>query len=111
MKLSSYFLKTLVMLELKDTWHESDFGDLFIQVLYKLRECLVEGKTPFYFDQGCNLLANVNNVTIDNMRGRSDKILIDIDTNPSITLWKYFVIPECEIRTADGSDPASCILL
>ena len=110
-KLSSYYLKTLVMLELKDTWHEKDLGDLFIQVLYKLRECLVEGKIPFYFDPRCNLLANVNDATIDNMRGRLDKILIDIETNPPITLWKYFVIPECETRTVDGSDPASCILL
>ena len=110
MKLSSYCLKTLVMLELRDTWRERDFADLFIQVLYKLRDCLAERRIPFYFDRRCNLMANVGNATIDNMKRRLDKILRDIEENPPITLRKYFVIQECETSTIDGSS-SSCILM
>ena len=111
MKLSSYCLKTLVMSELKDSHYERNLGDLFIQVLHRLRDCLAERKIPFYFDDRCNLLAGVSDKTIKNMKGRLEKILSDIEKNPPITLRKYFDIRDCDTRTIDGQRPSWCTLM
>ena len=92
--LSSYYIKTLVMLELEvQPW--KNFGNFFLHTLKKLKEYLTQRKIPSYFDRECNLLSNVPIVTIDNMRNRLNRILRDIDTNSPDTLRKYFVTEDC----------------
>ena len=101
--LSSYYINTLVMLELEvQSWDDKNFGNFFLHTLRKLKEYLEDRKIPSYFDRECNLLSNVPIVTIDNMKNRLNRILHDIDTDPPNTLRKYFVTQEYVLQANEN---------
>lgn len=106
-KLSSYYLKTVIMLEITHSWHDRCIDKVFIGCLRELLSCLEARNIPFYFDHSFNLLSSVNAKTIDNMRGRLERIMKDIDNNPPITVRKYFVTEECNTNTIDGRSSCS----
>ncbi|XP_066913599.1 cyclic GMP-AMP synthase-like receptor [Clytia hemisphaerica] len=110
-KLSSYYLKTLVMLVLDNQrWLDRNLYTLFIQCLKRLLQYLSDGKIPLFHDQECNLLQDLNRSTISNMKGRLERIMKDIDQNPPITLRKYFVLEECSTGSVDGAG-SSCQIM
>ena len=88
-RLASYYIKTLVMLKLdlcpdsekEDLWRDEHLGKLFIDVLFELHGYLQNGNIPSLYDR-CNLLANVNSSTIDNMACCLQRILRNITTDP-----------------------------
>jgi hypothetical protein len=70
-ELSSYLLKTIVMLLVKErpdlTWSEVFSEILFLETLKKLQNYLQEKKVPFYFHPGCNILWDMDQAQIAKM--------------------------------------------
>ncbi len=83
-KLASYYLKTVVMLTKSDArWEENMIGEHFIQTLESLSSYLTKGYIPFYHDNGCNLIENIQSSTLFNMNGRLCRII------ESFKLFRY----------------------
>lgn len=105
-KMSSYYLKTLVMLTLEDKWHEKQFDKFFIECLEKLLDFVKKHYLPFYFDPECNLFENIYPSTMRNIEGRLKRVLKDITTN-CVThpegIRKYFMQEECNPESDSGT--------
>jgi len=73
--LSSYYIKTMFMLEqvIHDPgtgfWRKG-LGHLFMHMLGKLEEYLQGKKIPFFWDEHCNLISGLGSAEIENIRGR-----------------------------------------
>jgi len=107
-------LKTLVMVTLKEDqkWLETKIHKLFIQCIEKLLQCLSGGNLPCYHQPSVNLLEGISEEDITKLTERLEKIVIDVRSNPPITIRKYFMIEECLTSTVDGNEPPrSCSLM
>ena len=83
-EMASYYLKTVVLHQLANTgnlpWDERDKGEIFVQLLKRLHGYLENGKIPFYWNRGCNLLEFVAISTLDKMRRTLGKIITKIES-------------------------------
>ncbi|XP_069681544.1 cyclic GMP-AMP synthase-like receptor isoform X2 [Periplaneta americana] len=108
--LSSYYIKTLFMLEQERMKNEPNFwrrsiSYLFMHMLGRLVQCLHEGKIDFFWDHRSNLIAHLRPEEIINMHGAVKRLrtrlvnalaLTDVDLREE--LERLFTPPSCNPR-------------
>ncbi|CAG9772613.1 unnamed protein product [Ceutorhynchus assimilis] len=80
-QISSYALKTIVLLELDSGWFnwEDTLADTFMKLLKKYRDCLNEKKIPYYWNKRNNMLDCTNDETLTNHYNEIAKKIRKID--------------------------------
>ena len=75
--LTSYHLKTALFHEMTEVrnWSQSELGPRLIGVLRRLYRALQDGYQPHYFDPQINLLDNIPQMTVANIRDRLGSLL------------------------------------
>lgn len=84
-QLSSYYIKTVVLLCVDahgKTWYEKDLFYWVSETTVLLIQYLKEYQIPFYHDQQCNLLQDLDYEIIDRIRNKYTQFLHDVEKNP-----------------------------
>ncbi|XP_011299673.1 uncharacterized protein [Fopius arisanus] len=112
--LASYYIETLVYHELHTREIDligSSMSSLLVHMLIKLSEACEKQCIPYYWDSDCNLLAEKTSKQLVPMANRINKIIKDIQENPS-QMTQYFLtsderelfltISSCDISRLDS---------
>lgn len=94
--IASYFIKSLFLLEVElhpqlEYWQEKNMGSRFLEMIQRFKQAVEQRSIPYYFNRQANLLSGLDKATAQNIARNLEKIISQIETDPTNLLVIYQV--------------------